>query len=323
MHPSTILRRGFTLIELLVVIAIIAILIGLLVPAVQKVREAANVSTCRNNLKQMGLAFQNHHDVFKAYPSGGLNWTVTNRYWVNNAGLQTSYVAGATPARYDQQSWGWMYQILPFIEQENLWANPSDDVVGGTGLSLYYCPSVGRLPTVFAYQQSGASTRRSMTDYTGNGGTWGGYEASGGNALDGPIVPTMSASKAKRRVGDIIDGTSNTLVIGEKYLDGPAVSGTTPTCNDDQGYVDGWDNDTICYANGDNGSGGPSIPPKYINRTDPGTCGHYFGSVHAGGCVVVFCDGSVHMVSFGINPTMWQRICSINDRQTVDLSDVN
>src|SRR5438105_13594300 len=103
-------RPGFTLIELLVVIAIIAILISLLWPAVEKVREASNVNTCRNQLKQMGLAFHSHHDTFKVFPSGGTRWQDTVRVRVHGV-----------PADYNSQSWGWMYQILPFIEQTNLW----------------------------------------------------------------------------------------------------------------------------------------------------------------------------------------------------------
>src|SRR5437879_6241925 len=103
-------HRGFTLIELLVVIAIIAILIALLVPAVQKVREASNVATCKNQLKQMGLAFQSHIDVYKVFPSGGRSWTEWDRKMIHGV-----------PADYKHQTWGWMYQILPYIEQENLW----------------------------------------------------------------------------------------------------------------------------------------------------------------------------------------------------------
>src|SRR5271168_3020978 len=111
MNRTTASRKGFTLIELLVVIAIIAILIGLLVPAVQKVREAANVTTCRNNLKQIGLAFSSHHGVHNCFPSGGLSWTATLRVMTPSG----------TPATWQNQSWGWAYQILPYIEQEVLW----------------------------------------------------------------------------------------------------------------------------------------------------------------------------------------------------------
>ena len=135
MVRTSLSRRAFTLIELLVVIAIIAILIALLVPAVQKVREAASRTQCQNNLKQMGLAFHAHHDVHKAYPSGGTSWQDTNRVWTGGG---SGASAKGSPANFLKQSWGWAYQILPYIEQQALWQEPNDLLVGGSPIKTYF-----------------------------------------------------------------------------------------------------------------------------------------------------------------------------------------
>jgi prepilin-type N-terminal cleavage/methylation domain-containing protein len=315
MNRAPIWRRGFTLIELLVVIAIIGILIALLLPAVQKVREAANRTKCKNNLKQIGLAFHNHHDVYGVFPSGGLQWTAGNdRVWDGSPGA-------LTPAVYDKQAWGWAYQILPFIEQNTLWAATDDDEVTSHPIPLYFCPSVGQI-RVYHYTQNGdtTTTTRAMLDYLGNGGSYG-YDVyvTPGASLDGPLVPSYSLSHHSVRLTDITDGTGNTALIGEKMLYPKAFAGQS-YCSDDQGYVDGWDNDTIGLAKGQGGANAAPVPPKQIvpYGPEPGNdCGSIFGSIHEA-CHFVFCDGSVHAVNFGINPTNWLRLCSINDGQTVD-----
>jgi hypothetical protein len=287
---------------LLVVIAIIAILIGLLLPAVQKVREAAARTQCLNNLKQMGLACVAHHDTFKVFPSGGGAW--------NNGNSRT--MSGPNrPAIYDKQVWGWMYQILPYVEQVNLWKNTSDKEIASTPVTMYFCPSVGQI-RIYPYTQAGDSTTtvRAMNDYLGNGGM-------SPTSYDGAFVPSKNVSRKIRRITDIKDGTSSTILAGEKLLFRKAWLGES-YCSDDQGFVDGFDNDTIALLTGYDGNSSITVPKKIDPALpEPADCSGYFGSMHAA-CLFVFCDGSGHFVNYGIDPTTFSRLCTVADGKTID-----
>src|SRR5262249_45931302 len=128
MRRSVLSRPGFTLIELLVVIAIIAILIGLLVPAVQKVREAATNAQCKNNLKQMGTAIHNYHATYQHFPTHGDNGTI----------VRLPSGAPATPKSTPYQRAGVFFQILPYIEQEAVYNSPSDATVRAAVIPTYF-----------------------------------------------------------------------------------------------------------------------------------------------------------------------------------------
>jgi prepilin-type N-terminal cleavage/methylation domain-containing protein len=188
-------RHGFTLIELLVVIAIIAILIGLLVPAVQRVRAAASLAQCQNNLKQIGLAFHSHHDVHRCFPTGGWNWS-TPPYYKNGQ-----------PAVGAEQRAGWGFQILPFIEQDAVWKGGMAEtdfdralLAMATPIAVFFCPT-RRAPQTVTYSYpgylDGLEAEHALCDYAASN--------LDNNGVVQQYQPTRSA--------DIVDGTSNTCMV--------------------------------------------------------------------------------------------------------------
>jgi len=286
-------RLGFTLIELLVVIAIIAILIGLLLPAVQKVREAAARMQCSNNLKQIGLALHSYHDTLGSFPHGG-----TTPWAFNTAGTEA----------------GWAYQILPYIEQgniTNLVGTTSNDSLARTkNVKIYQCPArrVGaRLNGFFLmdYASATPSDTPNSWDQFWYGNIWGVPTAT----YKGVIVRKGTGS-SKVTMVSITDGTSNTLLVGEKQLN-PA-NYETGDWHDDCGWGDGWDPDVVRYT-----GYVPQPDSKYGAGPSGSQDGYRFGSCHTGGMMGLLCDGSVRFISFNVNATTFNYLGDRQDGQTV------
>jgi prepilin-type N-terminal cleavage/methylation domain-containing protein len=282
MRQTRLQPAAFTLIELLIVMAIIANLIGLLLPAVQKIRETANRTKCANNLKQIGLAVQSYvAQVNNTLPSGGMA-NVPGRTLVSRFPTGTG-LANPAPLTGIAQNWGWGYQLLPHLDQENLWSLPQsqDATILATPLSVFACPS-RREPTVFQNQFP--------FDYAGNGGLMSKL-ASG---PDGAIVPNdiPKTGSVAVRVTTMPRGQSNTLIVGEKYV---------------QAGVDL----TLGPASGDSGSGYYTFSVSNIRFGDTGpfqdnlsaASANSFGSAHPASMSGLFGDGSVRTIRYG-NPLM-------------------
>ncbi len=330
-------RSGFTLVELLVVVTIIGILVALLLPAVQSAREAGRRVQCANNLKQIGLACLSHLEAKGVLPTGGMGFdnydVATPRIWSNGQ-----------PADYNLQDWAWGYQILPYIDQMPLWQNTNDNLVAGTPLSFYFCPTRRRPVALSGGYWATQLTPMAMIDYAGNGGTSNAGSSQGecglgwgqaGDGNDGVICQRQNAAgnAASMSASDLTDGASNTIMLGEKRLN---PNFWTKECqpDDNEGYVGGFQDDSIRWggygvmqSNGTVSSGFLFWPPlmdRPAPLDSPGSLvdGHnfWYGSSHAGGAQFVFCDGSVTLIHFSVDPEVFRRACCRNDGLTLNSS---
>jgi prepilin-type N-terminal cleavage/methylation domain-containing protein/prepilin-type processing-associated H-X9-DG protein len=298
-------RRAFTLIELLVVIAIITILIGLLLPAVQKVREAASRAKCANNLKQIALGLHNYHDSMQHLPPGYVSLSATN-----------------DPNFSCAPGWGWGAFLLPYIEQNNLYSqlstainnnvpmtDPSVASAIAAPIPIFICSSdlvqgsfaVRRLPSNPSYpliysQTSPGTLLAGPSSYSACVGRDEDSDA------DGVFGSGVFYCNSRTRLTDITDGTSQTVMVGERawgYANG-VWSGAIPGAamvfgNNNQclSVISGGLPNSPAYAS-------PMLVQSHLHLITPTTDSDGglddFSSFHTGGVNLAFADGSVHFI---------------------------
>jgi prepilin-type N-terminal cleavage/methylation domain-containing protein len=303
-------RRGLSLIELIAVVAITATLLALLVPAVQAVREAASLTQCANNLRQIGLAVQSNHDGYRRFPSGGWGWN-----WVGIPGRATG----------PEQPGGWLYNVLAFLEQGTLRQLGAGQVsplleqsiveLMATPVPTFTCPTrrnggpYDGLPQFSTYRVGSEVTgatlavsaaRFARSDYAANAGSQAFNEIFGGPATlaegdDAAFAWPSTTScngiffqRSAVSLHDVTRGASNTFLVGERYVNPDHYLDGADVGDNETMYV-GFDNDVYRVT---------ADPPQRDQSGYSNTL--IFGSAHAAGVNMLYCDGTVRLISFEV-----------------------
>jgi prepilin-type N-terminal cleavage/methylation domain-containing protein len=300
-------KNGFTLVELIVVFSVITVLIGLLLPAVQQVREAARRSTCRNNLKQIGLALHDYENVNRVLPpscTGDMAYGV----WYPN------------PAEFRLQSWTTM--VLPFLDQKALWdeidfnlsaLDPQNLNVASHILSVYRCPTYSGPDFSQSPLYMALSNHYALRNYVAMGAT------TIGKLWHKPNGVFYASSST--RITDIKDGTSMTIFVAETrevnmavWIDGTTASLAGHPYNEDAPPDYAFPQTALNYS------------PFFISVLGAGNlveCQYGPSSMHPGGIQHLFGDGSVHFISPDIRPTVYDALITTNGSEAVQKNDID
>jgi prepilin-type N-terminal cleavage/methylation domain-containing protein/prepilin-type processing-associated H-X9-DG protein len=310
-------RAAFTLVELLVVIAIIGIIVSLLLPAVQMARESGRQAVCSNNLKQLGVGFTQHLSTHGWFPTCGWGYG-----WMGDPDRGYSLA----------QPGGWAYNVLSYIDQDNMHqlgagSSPSakpafSGQVFGTPVASFICPTRRRVigyPVTEITQYVSGMTSACKTDYAGNSGSI-------VNVFYGPNTlqqgdtnfawPSWQSSqtgitylRSQVTSAQVKDGLSNTFMAGEKSLNPDYYNNGQDGADNDTAF-EGHDWDILRWAE-------PQNMP-YLDTPGLGNCEPNFGSAHANGCYFVFCDGSVHLISYVIDSTTYTNLGNRSDGYAIN-----